>query len=78
MRTECCKKSDAIGTKLKDKKAIRCTCRGQQHSYANEKCKLFPQKAGEKRWPGCNLKDGLEVTLEDWHFVERMRKRQKK
>ena len=76
--TACCTRQQAIEAKLKEKKAIKCTCPGQQHSYANEKCKLFPQKAGEKRWPGCNLKDNLEVTLEDWHFVERMRKRQKK
>ena len=73
--TECCKKSDAIETKLKDKKAIRCTCRGQQHSYANEKCKLFPKKAGEKRWPGSNLEGDMAVTLEDFQFWERMRSR---
>ena len=42
--TQCCTRHDAIEAKLKDKKAIRCTCRGQQHSYANEKCKLFPEK----------------------------------
>ena len=73
--TECCKKSDAIETKLKDKKAIRCTCRGQQHSYSNEKCKLHPQTAGENRWPGSNLEGDKAVTEEDYKFCERMRRR---
>ena len=76
--TQCCTRHDGIETKLKDKKAIRCTCRGQQHSYANEKCKLFPQKAGEKRWPGSNLEGDMEVTLEYFHFCERMRSRKQR
>ena len=73
--TACCTRQQAIETKLKEKKAIKCTCPGQQHSYANEKCKLFPQKAGEKRWPGSNLEGHKAVTLEDYHFWERMRAR---
>ena len=78
--TECCTRQQAIEAKLKEKKAIKCTCPGQQHSYANEKCKLFPKKAGEKRWPGSNLEGDMEVTLEDFQFCERMRlrKQQKK
>ena len=64
---------------LKYKGALRCTCKGQQHSHSNEKCKLHTTKAGEKRWPGCNLKDDKAVTEEDFKFAERMRwrKRQK-
>ena len=42
--TDCCSMQQAIEAKLKDKKAIRCTCRGQQHSYSNEKCKLPRRK----------------------------------
>ena len=62
-----------------DKKALRYTCRGQQHSHSNEQCKLYPQKAREKRWPGCNLKHDKAVTEEYYNFCERMRwrKRQK-
>ena len=60
-----------------DKKALRCTCRGQQHSHSNEKCKLYTQKAGEKRWPGCNLKYNKAVTEEDYKFCERMRERKR-
>ena len=71
--TECCTRQQAIEAKLKHKKAIKCTCLGQQHSYSNEKCKLYQTKAGEKIWPGKNK----EVSEDDWHFVERMRKRQK-
>ena len=71
--TACCTRQQAIEAKLKEKKAIKCTCPGQQHSYANEKCKLFPQKAGDKLWPGSNL----EVTLEDFQFYERMRSRKR-
>ena len=76
--TQWCTRHDGIETKLKDKKAIRCTCRGQQHSYANEKCKLFPKKAGEKRWPGSNLEGDMEVTLQDFQFCERMRSRKQR
>ena len=74
MCTECTQKLLTIEAKLQDKKALRCTCKGQQHSYANEKCKLFPKKAGDKRWPGCNL----EVTLEDFQFCERMHSRKRR
>ena len=76
---ECCRRFATIELNLKDKQALRCTCRGQQHSHSNEKCKLYTQKAGEKRWPGCNLKGEKAVTQEDYAFCERMRwrKRQK-
>ena len=71
---ECSARQRRIEEKLKQKKSIRCTCRGQQHSYSNEKCKLYPGRAGEKLWPGQNN----DVSEDDWHFVERMRKRDKR
>ena len=73
MCTECSHRFQAVEARLTDQKAILCTCRGQQHSYANEKCKLFTKKAGDKLWPGRNL----EVTLEDFQFYERMRARKR-
>ena len=75
--TECSTRLQAIEAKLKDKKAIRCTCRGQQHSYAHEKCTLFQKKAGEKRWPGSNLEGDKAVTEEDYKCCERMRWRKR-
>ena len=33
-------------------------------THSNDKCKLYLKKAGEKRWPGCNLKDDKAVTQE--------------
>ena len=72
---ECCRRFATIKLNLKDKKALRCTCKGQQHSHSNENCKLYPQKAGEKRWPGCNLKGNKAVTEEDYTFFERMHER---
>ena len=75
--TECCRRFATIEMNLKDKQALRCTCKGQQHSHSNEKCKLYTQKAGEKRWPGCNLKENKAVTEEDYKFCERMRWRKK-
>ena len=75
--TECCRRFATIEQNLKDKQALRCTCKGQQHSHSNEKCKLYQQKAGEKRWPGCNLKDDKAVTEEDYKFCERMRERKR-
>ena len=75
--TECCRRFATIEQNLKEKQALRCTCRGQQHSHSNEKCKLYTQKAGEKRWPGCNLKGDKTVTQEDYAFCERMRWRKR-
>ena len=74
---ECCTGPQAIEAKLKDRKAIRCTCRGQQHSYSNERCQLHAQTVGEKCWPGSNLEGGMAVTLEDFQFCERMRSRKR-
>ena len=76
---QCCRRFATIKLNLKDKKALRCTCRDSRHSHSNEQCKLYPQKAGEKLWPGCNLTDDKAVTEEDYKFYERMhtRKQQK-
>ena len=75
--TECSRRFADIEKNLKDKQALRCTCKGQQHSHSNEKCKLYPQKAGEQRWPGCNLEHNKAVTEEDYKFCERMRERKR-
>ncbi len=45
----------------------------RMHVFGNEKCTLYPQYAGELRWPGSNMK----VTLDDYQLCERMRKRKK-
>ena len=67
----------AIESRLQQKKAVRCTCKGGQHSMTNEKCQLHPRTAGDKRWPGCNLKDEDAVTEADWKFCQRMRERKR-
>ena len=74
MCTDCTRRHQSIEGRLKDKRALRSTCKGQQHSYANEKCKLFPKRAGDKPWPGSNV----EVTREDWQLCERMRARKRR
>ena len=74
--TDCSKRCAEIESRLQITKALRCTCRGQQHSYANEKCKLYG--GGAKRWPGCNLTGKDAVPQEDWEFVERLRKYRKR
>jgi len=71
--TECIARQKLIDSKLKDKKSVRCTCRGKDHSYANEKCKLYPQHAGQDTWPGHNN----DVSKVDWQFFERHHKRRK-
>ena len=53
--------------------ASRCEYQIRADWDFNEKCKLYQRKAGDKIWPGKNN----EVSEDDWHFVERMRKRQK-
>ena len=72
--TDCTHRHQSIEERLKDKRALRCTCRGQQHSYANEKCDLFSKGAGERTWPGSNVK----VSREDWQFCDRMRARKRR
>ena len=72
--TVCTARHRAIEDTLRDNKALRCTCKGKAkdrvHSFSNEKCDLYPKKAGEQRWPGSNLK----VSIDDWHFCTRMRR----
>ena len=46
-------------------------------THSNEMCKLYPKKADEKRWPGCNLEHDKAVTEEDYKFCERMRERKR-
>ena len=70
---ECTARLAALNKKLRDKKAWRCTCKQGAHDFSNEKCTLYPQRAGEKRWPGKNL----EITEEDLAFRERLSKRRK-
>ena len=62
--TDCVGRHRAVESRLRDKKAIRCTCKGSSHNFNNEKCALFPRSAGEKRWPGKNV----GVTLDDFEF----------
>mgnify|MGYP000358776956 CR=1 FL=1 len=75
--TDCTARHQAIEGKLRDKRSLRCTCKGKQkdrvHDFSNEKCDLYPRHVGDQRWPESNK----EVTLEDYKFSERMRKRQK-
>ena len=61
---DCRTREKAIIRKLNSAGAWRCTCRSLLgHS---EKCKLYPKRIGERRWPGQNK----GVTEEDWLFVE--------
>ena len=70
--TICIARHRAIEEKLKDKKSARCTCKGPQaqrrHDFSNERCGLYPQM-----WPGHNN----EISIDDWKFAERMRKRRR-
>ena len=76
--TDCVARHREIESPLRDKRSIRCTCKGKQnesvHDFSNEKCALLPRVAGDHRWPG----EDNNVTLDDYEFCERMRKRQKK
>ncbi len=71
---ECTARHRAIEDTLRDKKALRCTCKGKAkdrvHSFSNEKCDLYPKYAGDQRWPGSNL----NISEEDWHLCKRMRR----
>ena len=72
---ECIQRLQGIDAKLRLPLAWKCTCPGKAtektHRWSNEKCQLYPQRAGEKRWAGKNTK----VTEEDLQFKERMNKR---
>ena len=75
--SDCADRHQKIEGILRNKKSIKCTCPGNAkervHNPNNEKCSLFPRFAGERRWPGSNM----DVTLDDFQFCERMRRRQK-
>ena len=74
---DCAERHKKIEGALRDKLAIKCTCKGKQsnrvHIISNEKCSLFPRFAGERRWPGSNM----GVAFDDFQFSERMRKRRR-
>ena len=73
--SDCYDRHKRIEKVLKQKGALNCTCRGKAgHLHSNEKCDLFPEFNGKRKWPGMNL----AVTWDDWQFCENMRKRQKK
>ena len=66
--SDCKTRKQEIDHKLKLRGAWTCTCPGtglqRTHLLNNEKCKLFPTTAGEKRWPGKNK----GVSAEDFAF----------
>ena len=50
------------------KRGWKCTCKQLVHT---EKCSLFPNRAGERRWPGKNT----GVTEDDLEFLAKRRRR---
>ena len=75
--TDCITRHSNIQKLLRERKSLRCTCPGKQadrqHLPGYEKCALYPQFAGDQRWPGMNNK----VSREDYLFSERMNKRRR-
>ena len=76
--SDCTARHARLEKQLRQPKSWKCRCPGtgldRMHNPANIKCDLFPQKMGERRWPGKNN----HVNEEDWAFVQRMFKRRKK
>ena len=80
--TDCAQKIQHINGKRKLPAAWKCTCPGSARErmhiyiyiYSNEKCQLYPRRAGEKRWPGKNA----GVTEEELQFKARLSERQKR
>ena len=76
--SDCTAKHTQLEKLLRQPMAWKCRCprtgSGRSHNPENIKCDLFESQMGQKRWPGKNIK----VSEADWHFVERMRKRQKR
>ena len=74
---DCIRRCREIRGRLLRPGSWRCTCRGTKdtrvHHAGNEKCELFPQYAGEKRWPGKNMK----VSQEELQLLERCTKRRR-
>ena len=71
--SDCVDRHRKVESTLRQKESIRCTCKGREHNASNDKCGLFPRYAGERRWPGSNM----DVSFDDFHFCERMRKRKR-
>ena len=71
---ECIARLRGLEKTLQENKPWRCTCKERHHDFRNEKCDLYPRKAGEKRWAGFNL----GVTEADLVFRDRVGKRQRK
>ena len=71
--SDCVDRHRKVESTLRRKESIRCTCKGREHNASNDKCGLFPRYAGERRWPGSNM----DVSFDDFHFCERMRKRKR-
>ena len=76
--SDCTAKHMQLEKLLRQPKSWKCKCpitsSGRSHNPENIKCDLFEAQMGKKRWPGQNI----QVSEDDWHFVERMRKRQKR
>ena len=70
---DCTSRRKGIEELTNKKDAWKCTCQGN-HNSSNLKCKLYPTKAGERRWPGKNK----GVTEDDLEFLHRSDLRKKR
>ena len=63
-----------IDTRIKARDSWRCTCPnskgGKHHNAGNEKCQLYPRRAGEQRWPGKNHR--TPVTKDEYDLWRRL------
>ena len=75
--SDCMKRHAQLENLLRQPSSWKCKCpttsSGKSHNPENVRCDLFESQMGQRRWPGKNMK----VSEDDWHFVERMRKRRK-
>ena len=75
--SDCTARHTRVEKLLRQPKSWKCRCPGtgfdRMHNSENFKCDLFASQMGQRRWPGANN----HVSEEDWHFVQRMLKRQK-
>ena len=76
--SDCTAKQTRIEKRLRQTKSWKCKCPGtgldRTHNPQNIKCDLFESQMGQRRLPGGNN----TVSEDEWHFVERMRKRRNK
>ena len=42
----CTERQRGVEALLREKGALKCTCKGQDHDYSNERCKLHMDRAG--------------------------------